>query len=220
MTRRTVTLGDVITSNNCGDYQVVELSSRIGTVRFLNTGTEVTTSRGNIGRGIVKDYCAPTVMGTGFIGYGKHRCSINRKKTKAYQTWCSMFVRCYHEPSLKRSPTYRGCSVDPRWHNFQVFGDWFDENYIEGFVLDKDTKIEGNRVYSPDTCMFIDPITNVVASNKRDSFSGKLIHDEHGIVDVYCKTPFCKKYGVSLSGICNVFNGKYKQMCGWRLYND
>lgn len=40
--------------------------------------------------------------------------------------------------------------------SFSLFKKWFDENYIDGYVLDKDI-ISGkkNKIYSPETCCFV-----------------------------------------------------------------
>lgn len=97
--------------------------------------------------------------GIGFVGIGKHKTSINQKPTKMYLAWKSMLDRCYLDKALKHRPTYADCSVDPRWHCFQDFGDWFEENYKPEFMqrwqLDKDILVRGNRIYSPDNCCFV-----------------------------------------------------------------
>ena len=47
------------------------------------------------------------------------------------------------------------CSVCEEWKHFSNFKKWFDENYIEGFDIDKDILIKGNKVYSPEACSFV-----------------------------------------------------------------
>jgi hypothetical protein len=55
-------------------------------------------------------------------------------------------------------PTYKGCTVDESWHNFQNFAAWYDKNFYEidgeRMELEKDILIKGNKVYSPETCVF------------------------------------------------------------------
>lgn len=107
-----------------------------------------------------------TVYNIGYLGIG-----INPSENKkAYIVWKSMLRRCYDEKHLLKYKTYIGCTVDERWHNFQVFAKWYEQNYIDGFQLDKDILIKGNKVYSPDTCCFVpveinnmfkDNITNI-----------------------------------------------------------
>lgn len=80
-------------------------------------------------------------------------------KTKAKTTHIAMMSRCYGSGNI-RQPTYKGCTVIAEWHDFSNFKQWFDENYIEGFHLDKDILVEGNKIYSPDTCRFIPQYLN------------------------------------------------------------
>lgn len=68
-----------------------------------------------------------------------------------------MKQRC--KPNFKViRPTYEGCSYAEEWKDFQLFAAWCDDNYMEGYQLDKDTKVLGNKIYSPDTCVFL-PVT-------------------------------------------------------------
>ncbi len=76
-------------------------------------------------------------------------------RTKANAIWADMMRRCYDEKSLQRWPTYRGTTVCPEWHDFNVFEKWFDEHYAEGFELDKDLLAEGARCYCPELCVFV-----------------------------------------------------------------
>jgi len=69
-----------------------------------------------------------------------------------------MLARCYGGGH----PTYLDCEVDERWWNYQVFAAWFYDNYVEGFHLDKDLLVEGNRIYSPETCLFVTPQLNTL----------------------------------------------------------
>lgn len=64
-------------------------------------------------------------------------------------------VRCYSEEYLSRFPTYIGCSVCEEWRYFSKFKQWFDEHYVDGWDLDKDILVKGNKVYSPQTCCFV-----------------------------------------------------------------
>ena len=97
--------------------------------------------------------------GVGYIGNGKYVASINGKHTKCYMIWKNMLRRCYDPKSIEKRPTYKGCEVSPEWHDFQVFSDWFQTNYYEiedeRMALDKDILCKGNKIYSPDTCIFV-----------------------------------------------------------------
>lgn len=80
--------------------------------------------------------------------------------TKAYNRWRSIIQRCYDLRIINRTPNYIGCMVDGRWLFFSNFLQWFAENYVEGYDLDKDILVKGNKVYSPDTCCFVPHLIN------------------------------------------------------------
>jgi hypothetical protein len=86
-------------------------------------------------------------------------------KTNAYVVWCDMLRRCYSEKYHKKKPTYKGCSVCEEWLLFSNFKRWFDENHIDGYVLDKDILVKGNKVYSPDACCFVPNDLNVMVKS-------------------------------------------------------
>ena len=77
-----------------------------------------------------------------------------------------MLERCYYEIVQSKQPTYKGCSVCDEWHNFQNFAKWFDENYYqcgnEKTHLDKDILFKKNKIYSPDTCIFVPQKINLL----------------------------------------------------------
>jgi hypothetical protein len=72
-----------------------------------------------------------------------------------YEKWRGMFQRCYSEIFKGRYPTYKDCEVCPEWHHFMEFRAWMVEQEWEGKSLDKDLKCRGNKIYSPETCLFI-----------------------------------------------------------------
>jgi hypothetical protein len=74
--------------------------------------------------------------------------------------WRTMLDRCYSKTWLKKHPTYLGCSVDPRWHHFTHFRAWMEKQQWQDRQLDKDILVPGNKVYSPETCIFISPTLN------------------------------------------------------------
>lgn len=103
--------------------------------------------------------------GIGYIGEGEYKIhDENGKLTKCYNTWHDMLRRCHSEELHKKEPTYIGCEVLDEFHNFQNFGEWDSENYyeIEGekMHLDKDILIKGNKIYSPETCVYVPQTIN------------------------------------------------------------
>lgn len=75
-------------------------------------------------------------------------------KLKSYRYWVAMHNRCKNGRD-EVQPQYSGVTVCEEWKLFSNFDAWFDNNYIEGYQLDKDLLVHGNKLYSPDTCVFI-----------------------------------------------------------------
>jgi hypothetical protein len=84
----------------------------------------------------------------GYIGIGKYNSG-----TKTYNIWTSILRRCY-DLNFKKSSHF-DCFICPEWTNFQVFAEWYENNYIDGFHLDKDILVKGNKIYGPETCCFV-----------------------------------------------------------------
>lgn len=124
-------------------------------------------------KGNVKNPYHPSVFNIGYIGEGKYKTSVNKRKTLAYSYWFSMLQRCYDPYFLNKEPTYIDIFVCDEWHNFQNFAEWFYKNYYEinneKICLDKDILAKGNKIYSPKTCCFIPQIINglFIKNNRR-----------------------------------------------------
>ena len=89
------------------------------------------------------DYAVrPTIKGM------EIRCPYHTK-------WSSMIERCYSKKAINRRPTYRDCSVAEDWLSFSNFKDWMLKQDWQDKVLDKDILVQGNKVYSADTCIFV-----------------------------------------------------------------
>ena len=95
-------------------------------------------------------------VGVNDAGYNVTSYSNGREfMCQIYARWKSMLQRCYNKLCQDRHPTYRGCSVCDDWLIFSNFAAWYELNYVYGYDLDKDIKIKGNRVYSPETCLLV-----------------------------------------------------------------
>lgn len=114
--------------------------------------------------GNVKNKNTPFLFKKGYIGFGVYNSS---NYSVAYNKWRGVFVRCYNLSPKRINKAYTSCSVHPDWYNFQNFAKWFEENYVEGFELDKDILFKGNKVYSAETCCFVPrKINNLFVSKK------------------------------------------------------
>lgn len=126
----------------------------------------------NFKKGNIKCPYEPRLYSTGYLGEGKYKPSENGEDTRIYKTWHHMLQRCYDEKLHKKESTYKGCNASEEWLNFQNFGEWDDDNYyeIEGerMCLDKDILVKHNKIYSPETCIYVPHTINVLftKSNK------------------------------------------------------
>ena len=82
-----------------------------------------------------------------------------------YRAWHNMITRCYSAAYQKQQPTYQGCSVVKDWLIFSNFRRWMEGEYWCGKQLDKDLLIEGNKVYSPVSCIFVSMELNVLLAD-------------------------------------------------------
>lgn len=105
------------------------------------------------------------------VGISDYNASLS--DDKAYITWTNMLKRCYNESVRHKFPTYKDCIVCKEWLSFSVFREWFYDNYIEGYSLDKDILVKGNKIYSPETCCFVPQEINAMLS-KAESIRGEL----------------------------------------------
>lgn len=142
------------------EMEIIEYFSATNcTVRFDDGTTLYKQRYDNIKRGVTTNPNYKFLYGIGYLGEGDYKTSIGENVFKYYRVWYSMFLRCYSEKHKKEFPSYIGCSVNERWHNFQNFVKWYEKNYnpeiMKGWHLDKDILVKGNKVYSPKTCAFV-----------------------------------------------------------------
>ncbi len=170
-------LGETILQN-CGEIAfIVEYrNAKDITIQFKNSGELVECAYGNFKKGVIKSHFTPTIYGFGVVGLDK-TIDKNGKHLKSYNVWSSMIQRCYSKKFHLKYPTYKDCSVCGEWLFYPNFKEWFDENYYEidnyKMTLDKDILIKGNKVYSPNTCVFVPERINLLFT-KKDANRGKL----------------------------------------------
>ena len=92
-----------------------------------------------------------------------------RFRCPLYKTWKSMLQRAYSPKYHARQPTYVGVTVCEEWRSFMAFRAWMMEQDWEGNELDKDILVPGNKVYSPDTCVFVAREVNALLLNSAAS---------------------------------------------------
>ncbi len=177
-------IGEVFTSNEGYEFKIIGYKGACDvTIQFLDSheyAKKVPYTRCKTGQ--IKNPFHPSVHGIGYLGTMSNgevpKVSENGKQTREYATWRNMLKRCYDPKSLKRNPTYMGCSVVERWHSFSNFLEDMPkiENYFfwlnnpnQGISLDKDFKCKGNKVYSLETCCFLTRSDNTKEVRNRES---------------------------------------------------
>lgn len=130
------------------------------TVEFQDEHKYRTNSRyDRFKSGNIKNIYAPFLKCSCNAYLGNTTSKIDKKNKKSYDVWNSMIQRCYLIAYQKHQPTYIGCSVCDEWLCFENFEKWFEENYYEipneKVCLDKDILVKGNKIYSPNTCIFV-----------------------------------------------------------------
>lgn len=147
-------------------YEIIDYKSYNNmTIKFDN-GYEMKCISNSFKNAKCSSPYAKTVYEKGYIGEGIYNSKNN---IKLYDTWSGMFTRCYNLKYQKEKPTYIGCEVCEEWLNLQNFGKWYDENYYElgseQMHIDKDILIKNNKLYSPDTCIFVPNNINTLFTN-------------------------------------------------------
>lgn len=106
-----------------------------------------------------------------------------------YMIWRGAIERCYSERKRSVAHTYSDCQVCDEWRSFSKFLEWAESEqsgYVDGYALDKDILIKGNKVYSPGTCCFVpQEINNLVkkyVSTGRDPVG---VVEKRGKYDAY-----------------------------------
>ena len=143
-------------TTNHGDIVILAYNSRHDiTIRFVKTKTVLTgINSGNIRKGLVRDPYFPICAGVGYVGIGEYAPTNN----KCYNAWSNMLRRCYAPSNNYMARTYSGCTVRKVWHCYQRFAAWYVRQpyaWLDGYELDKDLRVPGNKVYGPDTCTLI-----------------------------------------------------------------
>ena len=100
----------------------------------------------------------------GIYTKGEYSSKIGGKNTNEYQIWRDMLRRCYSPESLKKQPSYSGCSVEGYLLDFQNFAKWVTHQIGYGlpkYHMDKDIMFDGNKIYSREAIVFVPKELNV-----------------------------------------------------------
>ena len=96
----------------------------------------------------------------------KHKCC------PIYSVWKDLMRRCLCQDYKDKHPAYTDTTCCEEWLLFSNFKSWMEQQDYEGKQLDKDLLVYENKVYSPETCVFVSKEVNVFMV-KGDSVRGK-----------------------------------------------
>ena len=193
-------LGKVLKTKSNGDLKVISVvNNKLIEVEFVNTGYKTNTSIGNLRRGVIKDRLMSNVFNYGIIGE-KYKTRVKGTLLKEYRYWHAMIERCYsgklHGGVNK---TYKNCTTSENFKSYEYFYEWCQNQTgfgVDGFELDKDLLIKGNKIYSENTCVFLPKEVNTALAKSTATRGTSLIG-----------TTFNKRLGKYVSQI-NKFNSK------------
>ena len=77
-----------------------------------------------------------------------------------YTKWVDMLRRCYSKKQRQKYSSYIECYVTVEWLKFSVFKAWMETQDWQGKELDKDILFPGNKMYGPESCVFVDSRVN------------------------------------------------------------
>lgn len=165
-----IQVGDTYFTNNGDEYEVIDIeNSNKVTIRFTTGNTKVIRSTA-IRWGKIYNCMAPSYMGVGYLG------TDNPSDPYIIRVWHGMISRHVRDeyPS----------TVCPEWFNYSTFDRDvrglinFDKWYASreagrcDYHLDKDIRVFGNTLYSPETCLFALAEDNNAESHIRKAITG------------------------------------------------
>lgn len=166
-------MGLKLTNKKGQSYEIVGLIRKKGkkplaVVRFDSTGNTYQKDYQHAARGRVGDKPTTETSNTGYLvhGVGRSFKGAWSKFPREYRKWEGMLARCYGNNQLN---SYIGVKVCERWLCFRNFLD--DIKLIPGYELfltrschlDKDLRDPSAKIYSLETCSFVDAKTNLTA---------------------------------------------------------
>jgi hypothetical protein len=211
------------------------ITDRNITVKFEDGYIRHNVKACNFLKGILKSIKTPSIFGIGYIDTTECDCISN-----SYVTWHSMMRRCYSEVLHKNTSTYEGVTCCKEWHSYKNFKEWYDNNYYEiedeTMCLDKDILVKGNKIYSPETCIFVPVIINSIFTkrhNHRGNFPIGVIFKNNSFVARCCNGNSVKKelgsfktveeaflaYKIFKENYIKEVADKYKDKIPEKLYN-
>ena len=171
-------IGKIYKTNSCGDCFVIDAKSSTDMTVMFYDGYVAKVYKGNLDKGKVRNPYFKSNRSLGIYDVKlRHREGILKVQT----LWRNILQRCYMDDFHKRHPTYSDVNLSEEWFRYTDFENDIlsmensDRFLNDGWVLDKDGIIIGNRLYSKETCCFIPK-----SLNSKISSLAKLEQDDVG----------------------------------------
>lgn len=126
------------------------------------------TRYSHFSNGDIRNPYHPDLYNAGING-NKYPSRKNGRKTKEYNAWSNVLVRCYNKKFKEKHQTYQEVSCCKEWLLFDNFYEWLhkQENFDkwtdgEWWAVDKDILVKGNKIYSPETSCLMPPNINLL----------------------------------------------------------
>lgn len=169
-------IGKVCESKYCGDFIITKYNNTLDVeVEFIKTGYRKNYEMSQIRTGQLKDPYFPSIYDVGVVGI-KYPMRIRNSSGKyihleEYKIWCSMLSRCYSEKYHTRYKSYKDCLVSENFKHYEYFYEWCHDQVgfgNEGWQLDKDLLVKGNKVYSEEACIFLPREVNNIFIKRKE----------------------------------------------------
>lgn len=162
-------IGDKGTNKEGYTVEVVKIKlDRQITVKVIGSGEEFDIDYSYLKSGNFSNPFHRSVAGVGYFGVRRFIAKRGDRHTVEYEDWNSMLKRCYVSAESKLS--YKDKDVCEEWKCFQDFAEWAtkQQNFgAKGWDLEKDLLVKNNKVYSPETCVYLPREINSFIKRKR-----------------------------------------------------
>lgn len=136
-----------------------------------------------------------------------------------YRDWCSLLSRVF---SKKTGATYKSVLICDEWKLFSNFKKWVDgqpNRNWEDCQIDKDFLSKENKIYSPETCVYISAKLNsfiTERTNDRGLYKiGVTWHKHRKLFVAQCANPFGKT-AYEKRGYIGGFNTEIEAHFAWK----
>lgn len=156
-------------------------------LKFLDTGFEVWADCYNFKEGKTMDRLKPSVHGIGSIGYPPEG-AYPLKNNKEYRLWARIMLRC---SDGYNNEGYKEVTCSERWkrfdffyedvkelYNYDLWKEYSESDNKNPYEIDKDILVLDNKVYSKETCIFVEKSINAGFTSTQNPKNKRIQRDK------------------------------------------